>query len=211
MASKICWKCLTYCGSPQNCSPVNDCDCGMPFHYLLHPPPCSAQTTQVPNQNDSGFVQTSTGFTVLPVLEVVVGNVLTYALQDSGSTASYITQDLVDKLKLDSSPSENFTRTIIGNTDTNHRIVKTVKIRGKGHSVYRTITNVFVCQQIPATTRRVALCMKQFPYLDETGIILIRYLRYLRWARRGMQQIMKWHSTITITYRTTVSRTTTIA
>ena len=166
MASKICWKCLTYCGSPQNCSPVNDCDCGMPFHYLLHPPPCSAQTTQVPNQNDSGFVQTSTGFTVLPVLEVVVGNVLTYALQDSGSTASYITQDLVDKLKLDSSPSENFTRTIIGNTDTNHRIVKTVKIRGKGHSVYRTITNVFVCQQIPATTRRIALCVKQFPYLD---------------------------------------------
>ena len=166
IASKVCWKCLSYCGSPVNCSPVSDCNCGMPFHYLLHPPPCPAQISQVPNQNDAGFVQTSTGFTALPVLEVVVGNVLTYALQDSGSTASYITQDLVDKLKLDSAPSKNFTRTINATTDTNHRIVKSVKIRGKGQSVYRTITNVFVCQQIPATTRRVALCVKQFPYLD---------------------------------------------
>ena len=165
--SKLCWKCLSVsCKLHAKCKVNNPCSCAMPFHYLLHPTPCSAQSPGGSSNNDNGCVQTVSGYTLLPVLEVVVGKTLTYALQDSGSTASYITQDLVDRLKLHTEPSKNFTRTINGASDTDHRIVNSIKVRGRSQCVFKTIKNVFVCSQVPASTRNVALDLEEYPYLE---------------------------------------------
>ena len=167
--SKICWKCLSVsCTLHAKCKVNNPCSCAMPFHFLLHCPPCSAQAPHSSHKgtNDNSCVQTKSGYTILPVLEVVCGKILTYALQDSASTASYITEDLVEKLNLSTSPSENFTRTINGVVDTNHRIVESIKVRGKGQCTYQTIKNVFVVSQVPASTRMVALDPETHPYLE---------------------------------------------
>ena len=164
--SKICWKCLCVsCSSHSKCKVNNPCDCAMPFHFLLHHKPCSAQTKVKPT-NDVPCVRTSAGYTILPVIEVVCGGKLTYALQDSASTASYITADLAKSLNLSTIPSENFTRTINGTVDTNHHIIKSIKVRGKGQYTFQTLKNVFVCSQIPASPRTVALDPEEHPYLD---------------------------------------------
>ena len=166
--SKMCWKCLTVkCSNHAKCKVTNPCTCAMPYHYLLHPPPCSAQKAAVPSGvNDNAFVQTASGYTILPTIEVICGSKVTYALQDSASTASYIVEDLVKELKLETRPSHNYTRTINGTTDTNHRVVASIKVRGRGHSTFQTIKNVFVCSQIPAATRTVAMRTEDYPYLE---------------------------------------------
>ena len=166
--SKICWKCLSVnCSNHAKCKVSNPCTCSMPYHWLLHPPPCSAQKAAVPSGvNDNAFVQTANGYTILPIVEVICGSKVTYALQDSASTASYIVEDLVKELKLETHPSHNYTRTLNGTTDTNHRVVASIKVRGRGHSTFQTINNVFVCTQIPATTRTVAMRSEDYPYLE---------------------------------------------
>ena len=166
--SKICWKCLSVsCTLHSKCKVTNPCSCAMPFHYLLHPPPCSAQSAQkAPNVNDNNLVMTNASSTILPTIEIVCGKKSTYALQDSASTASYIEEDLVKELNLKTFPSENYTRTINGVADTNHRIVKSIKVRGKGQCTYHVLKNVLVCSRVPATTRTVALDPADYTYLE---------------------------------------------
>ena len=166
---KVCWKCLSAnCRNVKQCVPNNPCQCGMPYHFLLHVPPCVAQQAQKAHskRDEVAFVKTDTGFVVLPVAEVIVEGIKQYALCDPASTATFIDQRLVDRLKLKTYASDNETSTIVGTSPTNNRVVKSFRIKAIGSNVYHTVTNAYVCSQVPASTRTIPISTEEFPYLQ---------------------------------------------
>ena len=127
-------------------------------------------------------MKTDKGYIMLPVADVVVNGRRRYALCDPASTASYIDERLVEELGLETFANRNATSTIVGSSDTDNRIVKSFKVKGVGQNVYHTVTNAYVCSQVPASTRTVAISEDEFPYLkglplaaqrDERVVLLI--------------------------------------
>ena len=103
---------------------------------------------------------------MLPVAEVIVEGIKQYALCDPASTATFIDQKLVDRLKLKTYASDNETSTIVGTSPTNNRVVKSFRIKAIGSNVYHTVTNAYVCSQVPASTRTIPISTEEFPYLQ---------------------------------------------
>ena len=141
----------------------------MPYHVLLHPPPCTAQLSR--NVNDNGVIVGEGTFDRLPpVMEIICGGVPAFALFDTGSAESYISSDLAQRIGLNSFESREFSRTLLGMSDSAHRVVEQVNVSSLDRSVDHTLKNVLVTPQIPGAVRTATLDPGDFAYLDGVSL-----------------------------------------
>ena len=168
--SRLCWKCLSIsCRVSRKCKAVKSCKCAMPYHVLLHPPPCTAQLSR--NVNDNGVIVGEGTFDRLPpVMEIICGGVPAFALFDTGSAESYISSDLAQRIGLNSFESREFSRTLLGMSDSAHRVVEQVNVSSLDRSVDHTLKNVLVTPQIPGAVRTATLDPGDFAYLDGVSL-----------------------------------------
>ena len=142
--NNLCWCCLATGHFAKKCTRTDPCKkarCTGRHTTLLHPPDSSSpikiikdsspECSLSPVQKNSGFADTSTTLVhnLLPVVPVKVKlnssnlTFVTQAFLDSGSTSSFITNDLIDQLKISNAPTVEVT------TVTIHQITETRKAR----------------------------------------------------------------------------------
>ena len=175
--SKLCRSCLEPGHFAKNCSRKSPCkrpDCNGSHTTLLHPPERCAPLTSATNQMDSpadsalshiavrnGLVgvptQTRGSLPIVPV-RIRTNNseqsIITQAFLDTGSTSSFITNDLIDKLGIRQFPVVKVTTVTINHgTDTRKaKVISDLEISDVFESSpYSHLQPLLSIQRLPAT------------------------------------------------------------
>ena len=175
--SKLCRSCLEPGHFAKNCSRKSPCkrpDCNGSHTTLLHPPERCTPLTSATNQMDSpadsalshiavrnGLVgvptQTRGSLPIVPV-RIRTNNseqsIITQAFLDTGSTSSFITNDLIDKLGIRQSPVVKVTTVTINHgTDTRKaKVISDLEISDVFESSpYSHLQPLLSIQRLPAT------------------------------------------------------------
>ena len=175
--SKLCRSCLEPGHFAKNCSRKSPCkrpDCNGSHTTLLHPPEKCTLSTSATNQMDSpadsalshiavrnGLVgvptQTRGSLPIVPV-RIRMNNseqsIITQAFLDTGSTSSFITNDLIDKLGIRQSPVVKVTTVTINHgTDTRKaKVISDLEISDVFESSpYSHLQPLLSIQRLPAT------------------------------------------------------------
>ena len=175
--SKLCRSCLEPGHFAKNCSRKSLCkrpDCNGSHTTLLHPPEKCTLSTSATNQMDSpadsalshiavrnGLVgvptQTRGSLPIVPV-RIRTNNseqsIITQAFLDTGSTSSFITNDLIDKLGIRQSPVVKVTTVTInhGNDTRKAKVISDLEISDVFESSpYSHLQPLLSIQRLPAT------------------------------------------------------------
>ena len=175
--SKLCRSCLEPGHFAKNCSRKSACkrpDCNGSHTTLLHPPEKCTLSSSATNQMDSpadsalshiavhnGLVgvltQTRSSLPIVPV-RIRTSNseqsIVTQAFLDTGSTSSFITNDLIDKLGIRRTPVVKVTTVTINHgTDTRKaKVISDLEISDVSESFpYSHLQPLLSIQRLPAT------------------------------------------------------------
>jgi len=119
-------------------------------------PGCGMRHNKYIHLNEANRAIQGQANSCVPVVPVVVeGNFLTHALLDSGSTNSFCTERLVDKLKIEG-VSTNLTISTLSSSREN-KLSKLVNftIKSKDGTDELKMSNVYVINEIPFTTPKI--------------------------------------------------------
>ena len=163
--AKNCWKCLTLkCDRVCNFTPYKCC--GLPYHILLHPHHCLEIVNNMATTVSSSFI--------LPIVEVFVGNIKTYAYLDNCSTHSFVTEKLLEMGDLTVKDEILYSSgSIHGSQNLSSKIVD-LTVRPPTSHVRFEITNAFVVPRLPAGRRAVPCDLEDNPHLN--GLPLAAHL-----------------------------------
>ena len=173
--NNLCWCCLATGHFAKKCTRIDPCKkarCTGPHTTLLYPPKSSSpikiikdfspECSLSPVQINSGFADTSTTFVhnLLPVVPVKIklnGSDLSFVTQaflDSGSTSSFITNDLIDQLKISNAPTVEVTIVTIHQTTETRKasVINNLQVSDISESNFLDLKFLLSVQSLPVSS-----------------------------------------------------------
>ena len=171
----LCWCCLAMGHFAKKCIRTDPCKkarCTGRHTTLLYPPDSSSpikiikdsspECSLSPVQINSGFSDTSTTLihNLLPVVPVKIelnGSDLTFVTQaflDSGSTSSFITNDLIDQLKISNAPTVEVTTVTIHQTTKTKKasLINNLQISDINEFIFLNLKPLLSVQSLPVSS-----------------------------------------------------------
>lgn len=181
--NRMCFNCFGHGHRAGDCKFSSNCSsegCNFKHSKLLHVDknPVTNTLVQIENTSDSDSSETeckqvihsavgNSGFGVscVPMVEVLVNNSFkAWALLDTGSTNTFITENLASRLNLKGTPVKYHMNTISDSIE-NSSVLVNIKVSSMDNKSYG-LNNVMVVKHIPAKFPSSDINLKDYPFLD---------------------------------------------
>ena len=181
--NRLCYNCLLFGRNSYNCHKKSVCSvsgCGKKHTRFIHfDGSVSEQRTDSVSQFDTGANEgnhvsvSNVGMNVdlcstvcLPIISVLIeGDVEVFALLDTGSTSTFISQRLASRLGLKGT-LENYKINTLGRSVNASSEVVSFNISGIDKEHTLNLNNVFVVSSIPARYSGSKIDLRDYPYLE---------------------------------------------
>ena len=177
--NKLCFNCLQAGHRYTNCPKETLCSvpgCNQKHSKFLHvkdnrTPGFSAEQNPTVDVNgtqvDNNYFNSSSGV-YLPTVKVVVDGMFeVFALLDSGSTNTFVTERLMSKLNKQTSSTSYKMNTLSGTQNISTQLVSNLKVSSLDGDHSTSLNNVLVWPSIPAGHPSCEINLKDFPHLSD--------------------------------------------